>query len=156
MITLKRLMSDAVSAMAELHAAAFPPAEAWPASAFADLFMKQTTKAEGVERDGRLVAMIVVQFVAGEAEILTLAAAPDERRRGLAGQMLAQLEQELRPLGLNKWLLDVAADNTAALAFYAKHGFRVDGHRRNYYKRTSGVRIDAVLMSKPVGGQIPN
>jgi len=154
MTALKVLSLADAAAMAELHAAAFPTPEAWSLNALSDLVAQPTTCAAGMVVGDDLQAMLVAQFVAGEAEILTLATAPAARRRGLAGQLLTDLEQRLRPDGLTKWLLDVAADNLGAIAFYEKHGFQVDGRRSNYYKRLEGQRVDAILMSKPVGGQI--
>lgn len=142
------------AAMAALHAAAFPASEAWPVNAFNDLVAQQTTITAGLFIGGDLHAMLVAQFVASEAEILTLATAPVARRRGFAEKLLSDLEQRLRPKGLTKWLLDVAADNVGAIAFYEKQGFQVDGRRSNYYHRLEGQQIDAILMSKPVGGQI--
>jgi len=148
------LKLDDAAAMAEVHGLAFLRSEAWSVAAFNDLLTQTTTHAEGLFVGGRLQAFLVIQFVAGEAEILTLATMPEARQLGHAGQVLRELEQKLRTLGLNKWLLDVAADNIGAIAFYKKHGFQVDGRRSNYYKRLEGERVDAILMSKPVGGQI--
>lgn len=154
MTAVKILSLGDAAEMAELHSVAFPASEAWPINAFKDLVAQQTTTTAGLVIDGDLQAMLVAQFVAGEAEILTLATAPAVRRCGFAGKLLSDVEQRLRPSGLTKWLLDVAADNVGAIAFYEKHGFQVDGRRSNYYNRLEGQRIDAILMSKPVGGQI--
>ncbi len=148
------LTGDDAAAMAELHGAAFPASEAWSVSAFSDMMRQSSTQAEGIFANAELQTLLLVQFVAGEAEILTLATAPDARRRGLAQQALDGMEKKLAPLGLTKWLLDVAADNTGARAFYDKLGFQVDGRRAKYYKRLEGTPVDAILMSKPVGGQI--
>jgi len=148
------LTLDDAAVMADLHRSAFPASEAWSIEAFIDLLSQPTTHAEGLVKDSNLQALLVVQFVAGEADILTLATTPTARRIGFARQTLDGLEQRLQVLGLSKWLLDVAADNAQAIAFYEKHGFQVDGRRSNYYKRLEGKRVDAILMSKPVGGQI--
>ena len=149
-IALDRKDADA---MAVLHAAAFPVGEAWTASAFKDLFNQPATLARGVRGDDALVAFVMVQFVKGEAEILTLATAPQAQRRGHARALIEALEQELRTVDLKKWLLDVRSDNSGAMAFYKTLGFHKDGTRRNYYKRLEGGRIDAILMSKAVAGQ---
>lgn len=154
MTAVKILSLGDAAEMADLHAVVFPASEAWPIKAFKDLVAQHATMAAGLVIDGDLQAMLVAQFVAGEAEILTLATAPAARRCGFAGKLLSDVEQRLRPRGLTKWLLDVAADNVGAIAFYEKHGFQVDGRRSNYYNRLEGQRIDAILMSKPVGGQI--
>ena len=154
MTALNILSLGDAGAMADLHTAAFPAPDAWSLNAFSELMSLPTTRAMGMMEGDQLQGMLIVQFVTGEAEILTMATAPSERRRGLAGQLLNDLEQRLRRMGLTKWLLDVAADNVGAIAFYEKHDFQVDGRRSNYYKRLEGQRVDAILMSKPVGGQI--
>ena len=154
MTALNILSLGDAGAMADLHTAAFPAPDAWSLNAFSELMSLSTTRAMGMMEGDQLQGMLIVQFVTGEAEILTMATAPSERRRGLAGQLLNDLEQRLRRMGLTKWLLDVAADNVGAIAFYEKHDFQVDGRRSNYYKRLEGQRVDAILMSKPVGGQI--
>ena len=148
------LTPDFAEQLQAVHSAAFPPHDAWGRDAFRDLLAQPTTRARGIVESGHLMAFIVVQFVAEDAEILTLATRPNERRRGLAGKVLSQLQQELQVQGLKKILLDVAEDNLGARAFYVRHGFQVDGRRPNYYKRLEGQRIDAILMSKAVGGQI--
>ncbi|MEM7328589.1 MAG: GNAT family N-acetyltransferase [Pseudomonadota bacterium] len=154
MMRVIELDANAAERMAALHAAAFPQEAAWSAAAFRVLLNQSAILARGIMRDGTLAAIGVIQFADGQAEILTLATAPEARRQGLAGMVLAAAERELRPEGLEGWLLDVAADNSGARAFYANLGFQTDGVRPKYYKRLEGPRVDAILMSKPVGGQI--
>jgi ribosomal-protein-alanine N-acetyltransferase len=137
--------------MADLHAAAFATGEAWASSSFADLLKLPTTFARGVMDQTELLSFAVVQFVAGDAEILTIATAPSARQQGFARAILQYLERELVPKGLEKWLLEVAADNAGALQFYRQLGFKIDGERRNYYKRLEGAYVNAILMSKARG-----
>lgn len=139
--------------MAKIHADLFMQDDAWDTAAIEDLLALPTTHARGIRADNALVAFIIVQFIPPEAEILTLATASSFQRRGLAGQLIDDLQNELAPQGLQKWLLDVAADNLSAVAFYRKKGFQEDGRRPGYYKRLEGTRIDAILMSKPLAGQ---
>ena len=150
------LTIDDTRAMADLHAAAFSPHEAWAPEAFADLLALPTTYARGVLQANQLQAFVLTQFVAGTAEILTLATAPAARQQGLGRRILQSVEQELAPMGLEKWILEVAADNSGALAFYCRVGFNIDGERRNYYKRLEGARVNAILMSMPAGRQAPD
>ena len=148
------LLGTAADDLASVHALAFSREAAWRVSEFRDLLNQPATLARGIRDNETLVAFILIQLVEGEAEILTLATAPQAQRRGHARTLVANLEQELRPSGLQNWLLDVAADNAPALAFYESLGFQTDSLRRNYYKRLEGGSIDAILMSKTVGGQI--
>ncbi|MEO1660688.1 MAG: ribosomal protein S18-alanine N-acetyltransferase [Pseudomonadota bacterium] len=140
---------------AALHARAFAAEEAWPEAAFADLLDLPTTEFAQIKDGDQVVSFILVQFAAGEADILTLATAPELRRQGYAQRLLTEIETRLRPRGLQKWLLDVAADNIGARGFYEALGFQCDGRRKDYYKRLEGGRVDAMLMSKLVGGQAP-
>lgn len=153
MSQIVELQAEAAEDLAALHALAFSTEQAWSVADFQDLLGQPATLARGIRDRDALVSFILIQFVAGEAEILTLATARQSQRRGFARLLLQTLEQDLQASGLQKWLLDVAADNAPALAFYESLGFQTDSVRRNYYKRLEGGPIDAILMSKAVGGQ---
>lgn len=86
--------------------------------------------------------------VADEADLLTLAVAPEERRKGRARQLLAKFEAQAIQQGAGTAFLDVAADNGAARALYRSAGWRETGRRRGYYRRPDGVSVDAVVMRK--------
>lgn len=154
MSSIRQLAHSDSSEMAKLHGSAFPTPEVWDTASIESLLNQPAISAYGVFSDGQLSAFIVVQFAASEAEILTLATHPPAQRQGLAGTLLGAVEAKLRPMGASKWLLDVAADNHKAIAFYEKHGYVVDGRRPQYYKRLKGGRIDAILMSRSMGGQV--
>lgn len=139
--------------MAVLHKAAFPEGEQWDAAAFADLLALPSTHAYGIGADIGLKGLLVLQVAVDTADILTLAIAPAHRRQGFAGQLLIAAAQILGMKGFERFVLDVAADNDSAIAFYRAHGFIEDGVRKNYYGRLDGRRVDAMLMSRPVAGQ---
>jgi ribosomal-protein-alanine N-acetyltransferase len=149
-----RLHPGHADELAQLHTRAFRPEDAWDAGAFNELLAQPHTQAFGMFRDASLAAFILIQFVRPEAEILTIATAPAFQRLGLAGNLVRDAEQQLCSEGLEKWLLDVAADNDGALAFYRRIGFQEDGRRPDYYRRLEGTRIDAILMSKHVSRQV--
>jgi len=151
---ISELDSSRATDMARLHTLAFGTAEAWSDDAIAHLLSQPAVKAIGKETDGALQAFIIVQMIAPDAEILTLATDPRQQRRGYAGELVSETICRLRPLGVSNWLLDVAADNHRAIAFYEKHGFGIDGRRPNYYKRLEAARVDAILMSKLVGRHV--
>ena len=139
--------------MAALHTAAFRETEAWEASAIEDLLRQPNIYALGVYTDALLISFMIAQVAVDCAEILTIATHPKRQRKGLAARLLAYYERHSPIEGLQTWLLDVAADNQSAIAFYEKLGFQVDGRRPEYYKRLEGQRIDAILMSKSLAGQ---
>ena len=149
-----RLTDADTERLAALHAAAFPPGQAWHPAAFRDLLAQDTVRAHGVTSGATLIAFGLAQIALDQAEILTLACHPARRRSGVARDLLAHLEQALSARGVKKWILDVAEDNPGAVAFYTALGFLIDGRRPNYYKRLEGGRVDAILMSKPMARQI--
>lgn len=153
MTSASRLLVEHADAMADLHGRVFQFGDAWSADAFRQSLSLSNSQAVGLWRDAKLAAFLVVQYVAPEAEILTIATAPEFQRRGFAQDLVSHLEQDLLARGLKKWLLDVAADNQAAIAFYEKIGFQRDGHRPGYYNRLEGPRVDAILMSKHLARQ---
>ena len=156
MMRFKKLSTADAEQLAQLHAQVFDEPAAWQASAFRDVLALTSTRAIGVWCDEALAAFLVAQYVQPEAELLTLATKPSFQRRSLAKDLVESLQSELLKEGLEKWLLEVAADNHQAVAFYDKIGFQLDGRRPEYYKRLEGTRIDAILMSKPLARQETN
>lgn len=138
--------------MSALHKDAFGARQGWAAEAFEDLLVLKTTLAIGLERGGDISAMIVTQKVGPDVEVLTLCVAERARRCGLGRHLFDASDELLGLKGARTYFLDVAEDNTPALALYDALGFRVDGRRKGYYKRGNGRRMDAILMSRPVAG----
>ena len=94
--------------------------------------------------NARISAMLVWQQIVDEAEIHLMDTHPDNRRQGLASQLLQALYHHAQAHGLSRILLEVRAGNDAALALYQHQGFVECGRRRGYY--TNGE--DAILMEK--------
>ena len=116
-------------ALAEIHAAAFPPRERWGADAMA-LQLALPGMIALLDPRG---AMVMARIAADEAEILTLAVAPEARRQGLARALLAEAARHAAAAGASALFLEVALRNTAARALYAGAGFAEVGRRRRYY-----------------------
>ena len=68
------------------------------------------------------------------------------RRQGLAGALLAKLEDLAEAAGCHSLTLEVGDGNHAAIAFYTKHGFVQYGFRLHYYEDGG----HAILMKKPL------
>ena len=86
--------------------------------------------------------------VAGEAELLTLAVAPESRRLGLGRKLVARFLYQARLRGAERAFLEVSAENLAAIALYESAGFAAAGRRRDYYAASEGGRIDALVMAR--------
>ncbi|SIQ23110.1 ribosomal-protein-alanine N-acetyltransferase [Paracoccus thiocyanatus] len=86
-------------------------------------------------------AFLLGRAIADEAELLTLAVAPEARRQGLASALLAEFAATSRARGARAAFLEVAADNAAALALYAGAGWEAVGKRRDYYAPGIGAIV---------------
>ena len=71
--------------------------------------------------------------VVDELHITAVAVDPSMRRSGYGHRLLQALLQRARQLGAVHGTLEVASDNVAALALYARAGFRTAGTRPGYY-----------------------
>lgn len=127
--------------MAALHAASFTTPRPWSAAEFAG-FLADPLCFALTGPGGFLLGRVV----AGEAELLTVAVAPDQRRRGTGAALVARFLQEARARGADSAFLEVAAGNDPARALYAAAGFRPAGKRRGYYQRPDGGREDALIL----------
>jgi [ribosomal protein S18]-alanine N-acetyltransferase len=83
--------------------------------------------------DAPTVGVALAVAVLDEAEVHTIAVDPDHRRRGVGGVLLAGLLEALAAREVATVHLEVRADNDAALALYAAHGFVRVGLRPAYY-----------------------
>src|SRR5262245_6019456 len=118
--------------LARLAAAVLP--EAWSAEGFAATLGKESARARIAESDGGLVGFALAQRAADQAEILTVAVAPAQQRRGLGRRLVEARLAELRAEGVARAQLEVRASNAAALALYRSLGFRESRRRPRYYR----------------------
>ena len=79
-----------------------------------------------------------------EAEILSIAVAPDRRRGGMGRALLDEILISAASEGLRSLYLEVDAGNTAARALYDRAGFQRVGLRKKYYRNGA----DALVLRK--------
>ena len=131
--------------MARIHAAAYRLDRPWSRAEFGDLLDSPHVIALGDDR-----AFILARIIADEAEVLTIATHPDHRRHGLARALLQQFQHAAAARGATTAFLEVAADNTPALALYLAAGYAQAGLRRRYYDRADGPAADALILRRPL------
>lgn len=132
--------------MAALHAHCFTTPRPWSAAEFAALVADPLCFPLATPQ-----GLLIGRAVAGEAELLTLAVAPEARRRGEGRRLLADFLDEAAARTAETAFLEVAADNTAAIALYTAGGFAVTGRRPRYYRRPDGTPLDALVMARAIG-----
>ena len=83
------------------------------------------------EEDGLILGLLSTGDTAdkdkpGAFEIWRVYLAPEARGRGIGGQLLAQAEESAREQGYKEAVIWAFRENTRALAFYQKQGYRPD------------------------------
>lgn len=137
-MSLRAAPPEDAALLAALHAAAFD--KPWSAGEIAALMATPGVFALTFD----LLGFILCRSIAGEAEILTVAVDPVARRGGVGRALVEAAAGLAAQDGTESLFLEVAHDNTAALALYAAAGFERVGLRRGYY--ASGA--DAVVMRR--------
>jgi len=89
--------------------------------------------------------------LAGEtADVMTVAVDPARRGQGHGVTLLEELLDRATRSGAAAVMLEVRADNEAALGLYSRHGFHEVHRRRGYYQPCA---VDALVMRKEVGAR---
>jgi ribosomal-protein-alanine N-acetyltransferase len=139
-------MSD-VGALARIHADCF--AAAWDEQSFRRLLdnpgMLALVAKDAPATD--LQAFILVQVAGDESEIISLGTYASARRSGLAHVLVAKALVEASHRGAKAMFLEVAEDNSAAIALYQRCGFTLQGRRKSYYERPHAP-VDALLLRR--------
>jgi [ribosomal protein S18]-alanine N-acetyltransferase len=132
-------------AMAAIHAACFSVPRPWSAEEIAH-FISDRHAFVLKEAGGFLIGRVV----ADEAELLTLAVAPNARRQGIARRLVAAFVDEAQRRGAAQAFLEVEAGNTAAIALYQATGFSESGRRKGYYAVPGSTALDALVLVHPL------
>lgn len=108
----------------------------WSAAGFHEMLSAPSILgliAEGKPRS--IAGYLVARVIDTEGEILNLAVAPENRRKGIGALLLESALATLRKQGVEAVFLEVRASNQAAINLYLAKGFRPIGQRHGYYRR---------------------
>lgn len=134
-----------VSALAALESDLFPD-DAWSeASWWAELAARPRRDYVVVADGGALAGYGGLDHGGEVSDVMTVAVAPAARGRGLGRALVDELERRATARGAEYLMLEVRADNAAAVALYEGRGFAVLSRRRGYYQPGS---VDALVMRK--------
>ena len=93
-----------------------------------------------------MVGFCITAHKAGWGYIVTMDVLLPYRRHGIGSMLLVEAERRLIAAGVRQIGLETATDNSAAIAFWQKHGYRKIGIRKGYYPDGR----DAFAMTKPI------
>jgi len=94
--------------------------------------------------DAHIAGFILTEENPPLAHVITLDVADKFRRHGIGSVLLAESERNLALRGVRTILLETATDNDAGVAFWQRHGYRIEATLKRYYLG----RLDAYEMRK--------
>jgi ribosomal-protein-alanine N-acetyltransferase len=147
-LVLRRLGALDLDRAAAVHGESFAPLgeRAWTRQDLAGLLASPGVTGLLLQAEGRDAGIALCRVAADEAELLTIAVRPTERRRGAGRRLLTAVIDHAREAGAGALFLEVGADNPPARALYEAMGFRAIGTRTAYYRRGDGPLVDALVM----------
>ncbi|MDD2721055.1 MAG: ribosomal protein S18-alanine N-acetyltransferase [Gallionella sp.] len=98
------------------------------------------------EAGGGLQGFVVLMPGVGEAELLNIAVAAGQQRKGVGRALLESALALSRERGWGRVFLEVRTGNLPAIALYRSAGFAEIGIRRGYYHNAAGSE-DALIMA---------
>ena len=148
-VTLRPMRWWDLEAVAGLEPVLFPD-DAWsPELLWSELARVPDSRTYLVaEANGEVVGYAGLWAHGEVADVHTVAVAPHAQRRGTGARLLRALIEDAERRGVGEVVLEVRADNEAALELYRIAGFERVGLRRGYY---AGGRVDALLLRRRRG-----
>lgn len=122
-----------------------PEAVFWPEASVKDVLQWKGSLGIVSEAAGKVVGFLIGRQTIEEAEVLNLAVAPGNRRKGEGSALLQAAVEAFRRGGVNRVYLEVRESNASGIAFYEKHGFCKAGRREGYYRDPNEA---AIVMEK--------
>ncbi len=134
------------AALAALDRSCF--SDPWSENSFSETLASDRYAFFGIFAEERLIAYAGLIAAPDAADVTRVAVLPEYRRRGLARLLMTELTAEAARRGIPRLQLEVRESNAPAAALYGTLGFKIEGRRRNYYRRPTE---DAILMSRAIG-----
>jgi ribosomal protein S18 acetylase RimI-like enzyme len=103
---------------------------------------------DGEELIGYLILgpWVALESAAHVAEVNGLAVAPDRQGEGIGARLLAAAIERSRRESVRRLVLRVLSTNPGARRLYERHGFEVEGARREAFL-LEGTYVDDLLMA---------
>lgn len=139
-----RDIEEVVAIETELFGAAGWSAATW----WAELAERPRREYLVAESDDGLAGYAGLDHGGPVADVMTLAVVPGRRRQGVGDRLLGELMRRAGARGAESVLLEVRADNAAALRLYERHGFERMSVRGRYYQPGD---VDAYVLRRRLG-----
>ena len=148
-------LEQVVQAVANIEAIV-QPQDAWSCQTLLELLEQDSINmlvvyAQDKNAKSNVIGYCLYQMVFEQAEILRIGTHPDYQRQGIASQTIDKLHKVLQSNQVENLLLEVRADNHAAIALYERQAFAVIHRRKSYYQSPNQPAVDALIMQHVYG-----
>ena len=140
-VDIRPLQLRDLSTIEEIERSSYPTP--WSRSMFAGELAKPSSICLGAFDGDRLVGYLIVSRYVDAWHVMNVAVAADQRRRGIASDLLSALFDRTGEDGRRGYTLEVRVSNAGAISLYERLGFERRGVRRGYY---TDNREDALIM----------
>ncbi len=147
-LTLRSYEPHDFAALHRLDKACFPPGISYSKTTLRYFLTLRSADCVVATDETRISGFVLSEENPPLAHIITLDVAEKQRRSGVGTALLQKLESNLFARGVRSILLETAIDNEAAVAFWQRHGYRIEATLKRYYLRS----IDAYEMRKILPG----
>jgi [ribosomal protein S18]-alanine N-acetyltransferase len=147
-VTLRAHEPRDFTALLRLDQACFPPGIAYSKTMLRYFLKLPSADGMVAEDAGRIVGFILTEENPPLAHVITLDVVESHRRQGVGSALLAESEKNLALRGVRTILLETATSNEAGVAFWQRHGYRIEATLKRYYLQ----KIDAYEMRKILPG----
>ncbi len=147
-VTLRAHEPRDFAALLRLDQACFPPGISYSKTMLRYFLKLPSADGTVAEDDGKIVGFVLTEENPPLAHVITLDVADTHRRQGVGTALLAESERNLALRGVRTVLLETAINNEAGVAFWQRHGYRIEATLKRYYLRS----IDAYEMRKLLTG----
>jgi ribosomal-protein-alanine N-acetyltransferase len=147
-VTLRAHEPRDFAALLRLDQACFPPGISYSKTMLRYFLKLPSADGTVAEDDGKIVGFVLTEENPPLAHVITLDVAESHRRQGVGTALLAESERNLSLRGVRTVLLETAINNEAGVAFWQRHGYRIEATLKRYYLRS----IDAYEMRKLLTG----
>jgi ribosomal-protein-alanine N-acetyltransferase len=131
-------------ALFKLDQKCFPPGIAYSKTMLKHFLTQPGAESLVAVDDKTIVGFLLTEENPPLGHVMTLDVAEPYRRKGIASLLLIESEANMYFRGVRTMLLETAITNEAGVAFWQRHGYRIEAVLKNYYPG----HLDAYEMRK--------
>ena len=143
-ITVRQSDPKDFPALFKLDQKCFPPGIAYSKTMLRHFLTQPGAESLVAVDDKTIVGFLLTEENPPLGHVMTLDVAEPYRRKGIGSLLLQESEANMHFRGVRTMLLETATTNEAGVAFWQRHGYRIEAVLKNYYPG----HLDAYEMRK--------